>query len=61
VYFREHGGILLKIATDNARSAVDEPAASLGRGLELPRSLEARRHAIEAALPRRDAAEPMAS
>jgi glyoxalase family protein len=51
VYFREPGGVLFEIATDDPGFAVDEPAASLGQTLKLPRILEARRAGIEAALP----------
>ena len=51
VYFREPGGILFEIATDEPGFAVDEPAASLGRELKLPPFLEPRRRGIEAALP----------
>jgi glyoxalase family protein len=51
VYFREPGGILFEIATDDPGFTIDEPVASLGGTLKLPRSLEPRRHEIEAALP----------
>ena len=51
IYFREPGGILFEIATDVPGFAVDEPAATLGRDLKLPKFLEARRKEIEAALP----------
>jgi glyoxalase family protein len=51
VYFREPGGVLFEIATDEPGFAVDEPADSLGESLKLPSFLEARRPAIEAALP----------
>jgi glyoxalase family protein len=51
VYFREPGGILFEIATDEPGFAVDEPAASLGQALKLPRFLERRRPEIEAVLP----------
>jgi glyoxalase family protein len=51
VYFREPGGVLFEIATDDPGFAVDEPAASLGRALRLPPFLEGRRREIEAALP----------
>jgi glyoxalase family protein len=51
VYFREPGGILFEIATDEPGFAVDEPVASLGQALKLPRSLERHRGEIEAALP----------
>ena len=51
VYFREPGGVLFEIATDEPGFAADEPVATLGRDLKLPRFLEGRRAAIEAALP----------
>jgi glyoxalase family protein len=51
VYFREPGGVLFEIATDQPGFAADEPVASLGRELKLPASLEAHRREIEAALP----------
>ena len=51
VYFREPGHVLFEIATDIPGFGVDEPADSLGGALKLPAFLEARREAIEAALP----------
>src|SRR5262249_44885 len=51
VYFREPGGILFEIATDQPGFAVDEPLAALGRELKLPPFLESRRLEIEAVLP----------
>ena len=51
VYFREPGGILFEIATDEPGFAVDEPASELGRALKLPPFLEPRRREIEAVLP----------
>jgi glyoxalase family protein len=51
IYFREPGGVLFEIATDQPGFTVDEPAASLGRDLKLPRFLEARRKDIERVLP----------
>lgn len=51
VYFREPGGVLFEIATDVPGFAADEPVATLGRDLKLPRFLEPRRREIEAALP----------
>jgi len=51
VYFREPGGVLFEIATDGPGFTVDEPAATLGRGLKLPGWLEPRRFEIEALLP----------
>jgi glyoxalase family protein len=50
VYFREPGGLLFEIATDDPGFAVDEPADSLGQALKLPRGLEPRRQEIEAVL-----------
>jgi glyoxalase family protein len=57
VYFREPGGILFEIATDEPGFAVDEPVAALGRELKLPRFLESQRRRIEQALP--ELAEPV--
>jgi glyoxalase family protein len=51
VYFREPGGILFEIATDQPGFAVDESVERLGRELKLPPFLEPRRREIEAALP----------
>jgi glyoxalase family protein len=51
IYFREPGGILLEIATDQPGFAVDEPLLELGRSLKLPPWLEPSREQIEAALP----------
>ncbi|WP_118134940.1 ring-cleaving dioxygenase [Oceanicella sp. SM1341] len=51
VYFREPGGVLFEIATDDPGFAVDEPAASLGTALKLPPQYEAHREMIEATLP----------
>jgi len=51
VYFREPGGIIFEIATDQPGFAVDEPAAALGRELKLPPFLEPQRREIEAVLP----------
>jgi glyoxalase family protein len=51
VYFREPGGVLFEIATDDPGFAVDEPQASLGHALKLPRFLEPRRAELEATLP----------
>jgi glyoxalase family protein len=52
VYFREPGGILFEIATDQPGFTTDEPGASLGQSLKLPHFLETRRSSIEAALPK---------
>jgi glyoxalase family protein len=51
VYFREPGGVLFEIATDEPGFAVDEPAEALGETLKLPAQYEARRSEIEAVLP----------
>jgi len=51
VYFREPGGVLFEIATDQPGFTVDEPLASLGRELKLPPFLEARRTELEGVLP----------
>ena len=51
VYFREPGGVLFEIATDQPGFAVDEPVGSLGHDLKLPAFLESRRKDIEAVLP----------
>jgi glyoxalase family protein len=51
VYFREPGGILFEIATDDPGFSADEPVALLGETLKLPRFLESRRREIEAVLP----------
>jgi glyoxalase family protein len=51
VYFREPGGVLFEIATDEPGFAVDEPASELGQTLKLPPFLETRRVEIEAMLP----------
>lgn len=51
VYFREPGGVLFEIATDEPGFAVDEPVAALGTQLKLPPFLEPRRKEIEAVLP----------
>jgi len=51
IYYRERGGILFEIATDNPGFSVDEPAASLGSALKLPAMFERARSQIEAMLP----------
>ena len=51
VYFREPGGVLFEIATDDPGFAYDEPRASLGQALKLPPFLERNRAQIEAVLP----------
>ena len=51
VYFREPGGVLFEIATDNPGFLIDEPPAELGTHLLLPPQHEARRAQITAHLP----------
>jgi glyoxalase family protein len=54
LYFREPGGVLFEIATDNPGFGIDEPWDKLGSGLLLPPQYEPRRAEIEAVLPRLD-------
>lgn len=51
IYFREPGGVLFEIATDNPGFTVDEAAAKLGTQLQLPPPLEPHRARIEMVLP----------
>lgn len=51
IYYRERGGILFEIATDTPGFDVDEPRASLGSALKLPRQIEPLRSQIERMLP----------
>jgi glyoxalase family protein len=51
VYFREPGGIIFEIATDDPGFTVDEPLAGLGQELKLPDFLEQRRAELETTLP----------
>lgn len=50
LYFREPGGVLFEIATDNPGFTVDEPLEELGQNLKLPVQYESDRAAIEAHL-----------
>ena len=52
LYFREPGGVLFEIATDNPGFTVDEPLKELGQNLKLPKQYEAMRTQIEEALPK---------
>lgn len=54
IYYREPGGVLFEIATDQPGFAIDEPVESLGTRLGLPPRLEPFRTEIEAALPKLD-------
>ena len=51
IYYREPGGVLFEVATDNPGFEVDEPIETLGQNLMLPTWLEPRRARIEAVLP----------
>lgn len=50
LYFREPGGNLFEVATDEPGFDVDEPRETMGEGLSLPPFLEAKREQIEAGL-----------
>lgn len=50
LYFREPGGVLFEIATDNPGFMVDETLEELGKGLKLPAQYENIREDIEAHL-----------
>lgn len=54
LYFREPGGVLFEIATDNPGFAIDEPVDKLGSSLLLPPQYEPHRARIEAVLPKLD-------
>lgn len=51
IYFREKGGILYEIATDDPGFAVDEDKDSLGINLMLPPQYEHMREDLEESLP----------
>lgn len=51
LYFREPGGVLFELATDNPGFAIDEPVNELGKSLKLPAQYEPQRKAIEKVLP----------
>lgn len=52
LYFREPGGVLFEIATDNPGFTVDEPLEELGVNLKLPAQYEGMRSKIEGVLPK---------
>ncbi|MGV3539327.1 MAG: ring-cleaving dioxygenase [Rufibacter sp.] len=54
LYFREPGGVLFEIATDNPGFGIDEPWDQLGKTLLLPPHLEKHRKEIEGVLPSLD-------
>jgi glyoxalase family protein len=51
LYFREPGGVLFELATDNPGFTVDEPLDKLGSSLRLPKRYESMRDKIESVLP----------
>ena len=51
LYFREPGGVLFEIASDNPGFATDEPVSELGTHLMLPSQYESSRKKIEDVLP----------
>jgi len=51
LYFREPGGVLFELATDNPGFTIDEPLEELGTNLKLPAQYESQRAAIESVLP----------
>jgi glyoxalase family protein len=51
LYFREPGGVLFELATDNPGFTVDEPLGQLGTHLKLPEQYEPMRESIEKSLP----------
>jgi glyoxalase family protein len=50
IYFREPGGVLFEMATDNPGFLIDEPIESLGEALCIPEWYESMRLQIEARL-----------
>lgn len=51
LYFREPGGVLFELATDNPGFSIDESVKDLGKHLKLPARYEANRAEIEKILP----------
>jgi glyoxalase family protein len=51
LYFREPGGVLFELATDNPGFSIDESVSELGKNLKLPAQYEGHRKQIEAVLP----------
>ena len=51
LYFREPGGVLFELATDNPGFAIDEAVPELGTHLKLPPQYEPMRGQIEQVLP----------
>lgn len=51
MYFREPGGVLFELATQNPGFSIDEPVNELGTHLKLPKQYEGARIEIERVLP----------
>jgi glyoxalase family protein len=51
IYFREPGGVLFEIATDQPGFTVDEPPELLGSALQLPPQYEGKRENLNFNLP----------
>ncbi len=51
IYFREPGGVLFEIATDEPGFLIDEKIEDLGKSLKLPPQYEEQRKMIESVLP----------
>jgi glyoxalase family protein len=52
LYFREPGGVLFELATDNPGFTKDEPVEQLGSSLKLPKQYEGSRAKLEQVLPK---------
>ena len=52
LYFREPGGVLFELASDNPGFSVDEPVETLGEHLKLPAQYEEMRSSLETTLPK---------
>jgi glyoxalase family protein len=52
LYFREPGGVLFELATDNPGFTRDETVGELGSSLKLPKQYESARQRIEQVLPK---------
>jgi glyoxalase family protein len=52
LYFREPGGVLFEIATDEPGFMIDEPIDTLGESLQLPAQFEPFRDRLETTLPK---------
>lgn len=52
LYFREPGGVLFELASENPGFMRDEPLEELGSSLKLPKQYEAMRSRIESVLPK---------